>query len=190
MRRVLALALLLLIEAAPRPGHACTLAGNGTHRLDPQQASDTVAPSAPTVVEVDVARYEDDELDCGISSCGSYGLAQVTLEATDDASHPDLIGYQLRLVSGTLPRGLTLPTEPIAGGGALYLYFDEDAPDFEAEIEARAVDLNGNLGPPTTFVIADASAGGCASRTGRTGPLGSLAVLGLALALVVRRKRR
>lgn len=184
----LALALLFLVEAST-PAHACSLVGNGSHQLDPAHESDAVAPSEATLVDYTVHRYEDDAAIGCVAGCGEYGVLTLDLEATDNATPRSELGFQLRVVGGELPRGLTLPDEALAGSGSLYLYFDFDAPAFEVELEARAVDLNGNLGPPITFTVANGrDDGGCAVRSGR-GPTW-LVVAAAALVAVRRRRAR
>ncbi len=163
-------ALLTLISTsatlvAPRPIGACSLATNELHRVDPAFSSDATPPSAVTAAVVDVAHIEDDGDGggCGshVASCGSYGVVTVAVSATDDAAPPDRIGYQIRLVSGTPPRDFGVPAQSDMLGASrpfeneLIFYFHPDDHDWQVELEIRAVDLNGNLGPPTLLAIVD-----------------------------------
>lgn len=188
MRSILVVAALVVGLMPERPAEACSLAGNDLHQRDPMHASDATPPAAPVIVDARVYRTEDDgdALGCSnIAGCGSYGVIMVDADTADDATPEEQIGYQVRLVSGTLPRGMELPSEAVTGWGELYFYFDHEAPGFEAEIELRAVDLNGNMGAPVTFVIGDAPRSeGCAT----SGAAGSWLVLGAALLVLVRRR--
>ncbi|MGN6108822.1 MAG: MYXO-CTERM sorting domain-containing protein [Kofleriaceae bacterium] len=189
-RWLLPLTLAATIGLAPRPADACDLVSNRPHERDPAHAADTVAPSAPRIVDTTVGRSEDDA-GCGAyGSCGSYGWFQIEMQAFDDATPADRIGYQVRLIGGVLPAGLTLPTTPLFGEYGLTFYFDIDAPSFVADLEVRAIDLNGNLGPPTVVTIADhVDDGGCAAG-GRTRPIAGAGVALLVLGMLVRRRRR
>jgi MYXO-CTERM domain-containing protein len=74
------------------------------------------------------------------------------------------------------------------GGGDLYFYFEYgDRSGFNFALEIRAVDLNGNLGPPTTITIGeDQATSGCSTSSSST--LGA-ALLAL-LAVLARPRRR
>lgn len=142
---------------APRTAGACSLAGNDDHHLDPAHAGDTTPPSLATAT-ADLAWHGDDgdSGGCGstVSSCGSYGLLTVTVAATDDAAPADELGYQLRVAAGVPPSGLDLPAQNVrAFSGELLVYFDYSSPGFDFDLEIRAVDLNGNLGPPSVLSL-------------------------------------
>jgi hypothetical protein len=190
MRPVLFLAAASLLVQTER-AHACSPVDD-QHHLDVQHASDTTAPSAVTTGVVQITREDDeDENGCGpIAGCGPTSTVRIEVAATDDATPVDRMGYQLRAIGGDMPEGFYVPPEAIVpiGTMSLYLHFsnhDKSAVDFDLEI--RAVDLNGNLGPATVLHVSDpGEGGGCSSR--RTAPA-SLFVL-LALASVLRRRRR
>jgi uncharacterized protein (TIGR03382 family) len=182
------LALAALLE--PRPAAACSLVGNVDHMLDAAYASDTVAPTAVTASAV-IYRSADDTGCGGASSCGDIASIAISVAATDDAAPADQLGYQLRVVGGDPPRGLNLPTAPVMpySGEDVYVYFDYgDRSGFSFDLEIRARDLNGNLGPATVITVAEpADGGGCS--TGGDGKLPALGGALLALALVLRRRR-
>jgi uncharacterized protein (TIGR03382 family) len=187
MRALPFLVLAALVDA-PRPAAACSLIGNGEHQLDTAYANDTVAPSAVTASAA-VHRSADDTGCGGASSCGDLASVSIDVAATDDAAPADMLGYQLRVVGGQPPAGLTIPTEAVMsyGGGDLYFYFEYgDRSGFNFALEIRAVDLNGNLGPPTTITIGeDQATSGCSTSHGST-----LGAVLLALLAVLARPRR
>ncbi len=155
MRR-LALLALLLAPSIPRPTGACEPAdrNGGVHTLDPQHATDATPPAAPTA-RFDVYYYdEDDGPGCG-TSCGGFGThISLYVGALDDRTPGDQMGYQLTVVGGQPPIGIDLPTRPLKTfGGELSLYFNGDDHSFTFDLEVRAIDLNGNIGPATVITI-------------------------------------
>ena len=192
MRALPFLVLAVLVDA-PRPAAACSLLGNGEHQRDAAYASDTVAPSAVTAAAA-VHRSADDSGCGGVSggTCGDLASISITVAATDDAAPVDKLGYQLRVVSGELPAGLTIPTTPVISyaGDELYFYFNYgDRSGFVVDLEIRAVDLNGNLGPPSVITIGEPGDSGCQAG-GRPGGAATLGGVLLALLAVFARRRR
>jgi uncharacterized protein (TIGR03382 family) len=182
-----ALVLAALLE--PRPASACSLVGNDDHTLDAAYANDTVAPSAVVAGAV-IYRSADDAGCAGASSCGDIASIAISVAATDDAAPADKLGYQLRVVGGDVPAGLNIPTQPVMtyGGDELYFYFNYgDRSGFAFDLEIRARDLNGNLGPAMVMTVGEpGEGGGCSSSGGNLPALGAVLV---ALALVLRRRR-
>lgn len=151
------LGVLPTVTVLPRTAGACSLAGNDDHHLDPAHAGDTTPPSLATA-SAELVWHEDDDGGggCGstVASCGSYGLITLAVAATDDAAPADDLGYQLRVIAGVPPSGLNLPAQNVrAFSGELLVYFDYSSPGFDFDLEIRAVDLNGNLGPPSVVSI-------------------------------------
>jgi hypothetical protein len=140
----------------PRPAHACSLIANYEHGLDAAHADDTTPPTTVTASAEVVRIHSHDDGGCGGAhdSCGSYGYVAVIVAATDDRAASDQIGYQVRLVGGAAPQDMTIPAEAQrpADPGRLVFYFDVAAA-IDMELEVRAVDLNGNLGPPSIVVV-------------------------------------
>jgi MYXO-CTERM domain-containing protein len=182
---ILSAALLCILLPSPREAAACSLVWNDDLVSDPAFADDDIAPGATTVEEVVVHRSEDSG--CAASSCGDLASIQITVAADDDRAPADRLGYHLTLASGTLPRGLTLPPEPIVPGGGpgrIVLFFSPDVDSLDFELSIRAVDLNGNHGAPAIARVVDRTSGGCSAPGGRSRPwslVGLLLVLGLAL---------
>jgi hypothetical protein len=160
---VVPLLLIVLTPSIPRPVGACSLAprDGGWHNNDPLYALDTTPPSAVTA-SYTVLRAKDDGGGgggCGIASCGpapSYVL--LSLSATDDRAAVDRLGYTFAIVDGQPPRYFNyenvLKVDPYSASGTeLGLSFDTDAAPFSFDLEIRAVDLNGNEGPPIVMTI-------------------------------------
>jgi uncharacterized protein (TIGR03382 family) len=128
-------------------------------------------------------------------TCNPIGYLVLAVAATDDATHPDRIGYRVQVTAGDAVRS---PNEDlVATDSSLYLYFDPRSPGFVIDLEVSAVDQNGNVGPATAYHVdftnpnpvtdepEPTDDGGCAT----SGGAGWLAALAVAL-LVLRRRRR
>jgi hypothetical protein len=191
MRARLLVASLLAFLVNARPAQACcAVAGRGAcgdssyglHVTDPAQADDTTPPSAP-IVDVEITRYDQ--------GCGSNGLhLDLTMQATDDRAPAERIGFLITVASGEF----SIETEDgaIVPYGPVSFYFAEDELPFEGELEVRAIDLNGNIGPPTIVAVSSSASSSrqrFASVRG-AGPLLTYGMLGLALVIARRRRRR
>ncbi|MBA3454905.1 MAG: hypothetical protein H0T42_17585 [Deltaproteobacteria bacterium] len=157
--RLLAIAALLVAPSIPRWSGACepTPDNDGPHALDPVFAADTVAPSAVTATSLIERADEGDGGGCGTPKCGGGGTAvYLSVAATDDRTPKDRLGYRLTLAGGQLPSGLSLPTTPVLSSyGELRLRLPSDAGAFAFDLEIRAIDLNGNVGPATVIAVAN-----------------------------------
>ena len=182
------------LVAQVAPAGACSLAGNGQHYVDAAFASDTVAPGAVTA-SAEIFRHEDDGDGggCGqyVASCGSYAVINLQLSATDDAAPADRLGFEITVVDGTPPRDFNLPQDWVSGGEVFLYYSITHRTGYDITLQIRAVDLNGNLGPPTLLNVKETAAeeeepGGCS-----TVPAPSAVSMALASVLfAVRRRRR
>jgi uncharacterized protein (TIGR03382 family) len=175
------LALIVLVE---RPAQACTLVPIEDHELDAAHAGDTVAPSA--VMASALVERQDTDQGCGAQSkCGGGAWITIAVSSTDNATAVDKLGYELRIINGEPPDGLTIPTNPVTPvGGQLYFYFNaEDRNGFQLDIQLRARDLNGNLGPATVVTVGEPAEGGCATNKG------SLVVALLVFVALLARRR-
>ncbi len=176
--------------ATPTPASACSLVGNNPWQPDETQASDTTPPSAP-VVSAFVTRNEDDSSGCGnVASCGSIAAIHLDVQATDDRTTAEQIGYEVTIVGGTAPTNF----DPTLDGrvtpafsGELIFYFEFSSPSFSVVLEVRAVDANGNLGPPVVITVEDEvdESSGCATGSGNLAGFGLLA---FATAFALRRR--
>ena len=161
MRRthLLASGLIALAPSIPKPVGACSVAvmDGGVHVLDPRYADDDVAPSA-LVASAAVWRSPASD-DSGCTSCGpSPGYVHLELSATDDRTPYERLGYKFAIAAGQPPRGLdlthTLLPNPYDGWGhQLGLAFDTSSEPFSFDLEIRAIDLDGNAGPPVVITI-------------------------------------
>ncbi len=159
MRNVVLLALLVIAPSIPRPSGACEPAGDlfDLHQLDAAHATDTTPPSSVTAT-AEIVRTEGGG-GCASSCGGDAAAIELDLAATDDATTGSRLGYRFAVASGQPPRGLWIPTETFdAPGGAFRLGFSvTEHSAFSFELEIRAVDLNGNLGPASLITIANPS---------------------------------
>jgi hypothetical protein len=190
MRFLLLVASLLAFLVNARPAEACcAIAGGGAggyggyslHVTDPAQADDATPPSAPEV-DVDISRYDQ--------GCGSNGLdLELTMQATDDRAPAERIGFLVTVASGEF--SIEIEDGAIVPNGLVAFYFAEDELPFEGELEVRAIDLNGNIGPPT-FVEVWSSGPSSRKRFASVrgaGPLLTYGLIGLALVIARRRPR-
>lgn len=201
MKRLATLAPLaaLLALADSRPASACSLLTNDDFQEDPAQAGDATPPGAVTG-SAEVFRNEEEEgVGCTqVAGCGDIAAIRLDVSATDNATPADRMGYLVTVVGGEPPAGLVgesfggIRSTPVTGyGGELIFYFDfNDRAGFQLDLEVRAVDLGGNLGPPTIFSVGEAAPdeGGC--RTSGSATSGGLVLLAIAGVVLRRRARR
>ena len=166
--------------------------------IDPaEEVVDDSPPSTPQVEEVNVRRGWP-----GNSSVDDLGTINVEVVVpVDDRTEPEKMGYLMRVLSGAEPQGLEIPDGvlvPLPCGqcppGNHVLFFvwidgaeaEQDA--FRFEVDVRAVDRAGNIGPASEVVVIEdsgSSATGCGAR--RVSERGTkFGVLGLVLLLLCR----
>lgn len=190
MRRLIGLfvAAASAVIATPRAASACTPIPTDYLVIDPAFADDTQAPGVVSTAPVTIYRYEG--AGCGDSGCGNYAFIDIPVMALDDRAPAARLGYHLDVVGGSAPRPYwtdgwaIVPDDPTR----LRLYFDVEAPAFEFDLSIRAVDLNGNLGPPTVVHIVDTEGSGGCTTAGRH-PAAPLVAVALATLLATRRRR-
>jgi len=156
MKNVAALVLLVLAPSIPRPSGACSPAedDDGPHERDPAFVTDTVAPSAVDAT-FDVYRSSGGG---GCDSCGGgFNTIQLSLTASDDRTPEGRMGYRFTIVGGQPPPSILFPTgDRIASYGQVNWRFDSAYHgSFSFDVEIRAVDLNGNVGPATIVRLTD-----------------------------------
>ena len=175
------------VVAVPKTADACSLVHNDQWVADPSHTADRTSPSMPEVADATVFRNSDGG-GCGMAGCGDRAGIELDVSATDDRAETDLIGYEVRVVGGQAPAGLDPISEGRVRGGSLLFYFDYGAPGFTVDLEIRAVDLNGNLGPPRIVTVSDAEpSAGCMSVARQHG-LVSFGLVLLVLGWVTRRR--
>lgn len=176
------------VIATPRAATACTPIPTDYQVIDPAFADDTQAPGAVSTAPVTIYRY--DGAGCDDSGCGNYAFIDIPVIALDDRAPAARLGYQLDVVGDGAPRHYwadgraIVPDDPTR----LRLHFDIDDAGFEFDLSIRAVDLNGNVGPPTVVHIVDNEGSGACTTGGRhrAAPLVAVA---LATLLATRRRR-
>ncbi|NVB83251.1 MAG: hypothetical protein HOV81_33070 [Kofleriaceae bacterium] len=186
MKSVVGLALAAATLLVSRPSEACSPLYNFDHVTDPAYADDVTPPGAPYVALRSVTRHGDNG--GGGASCAGLSQIELGVAATDDRAPADQLGYQVTVLS---------PESPVSGFGdrivkpqlgTLFMRFDFDAEPFDLDLEVRAVDLNGNVGEPTTYSARieppDVDDGGCSAGGASPG------WLGLAALALLRRRRR
>jgi hypothetical protein len=164
MKRRLALGTLLVMALSSRAAlvRACIWEPVALHHSDPSLAqNDTLAPSQPQVLNVDVMRRSG--LSCGqercvSNSCGDTAAVSIELApGQDDQTPPDQLGYRLELLSGDLPDSLrSLTGVALAARTPLLLRlgFNEVA-GLDATMRVVAIDAAGNESVPSDpFVLA------------------------------------
>ncbi len=128
------------------------------------------------------------------SSCDDLGTATLRIEAQDDQTPREKLGFTIALVDGVAPAGLDLPSGPIRlFGENVYLHWDDGASDdqesFAFTLEIRALDLAGNVGPASTVRVEDAGNGGGCHMLARR-PLSAWPVATILMLLAIRAARR
>lgn len=160
MKHVLAVAFLVVAPSIPRPSGACSPApqDGGSHALDPAFSTDTAAPGAVDAT-FDIYRASNSGGGgCSHDSCGG-GFNEVALQLTaaDDRTPGERMGYRFTIVGGQTPPYLNFPTgDRLVGYGEVNWRYDSSFDGkFSFDVEIRAVDLNGNVGPATVVTITD-----------------------------------
>lgn len=156
MRHLAVLTLLAIAPSIPRPTGACSPRSpgdGGPHRPDPAYAGDAVAPSA--VMATSMVVFGDDSVGCNSGCGGAVAEIQLHVEATDDQAPADELGYQLTVIDGLPPPGFEAPAQVrLSDYGYFILHFSPSfRGSFTFDLELRAVDLNGNVGPPTVITV-------------------------------------
>lgn len=194
------------LAVAWRPAHACEPAVPTPHTLD-ATSTDRVPPSL-TAAPVKLARSKRTQMGCDgsqtVDSCGDLATLMVTPASSDDQTPPAEMGYRIRLMTGSLPSGLILPTGDVrTQGGLVPLPFtdsDRSAP-LSFVLSVAAVDRAGNVSPALSVPVVDEGdgagrdsgsdgGGGCTLASGSAVPSGAfLALAALLLGRIGRRRR-
>lgn len=178
MRLFLALSVLFAMALVSRPAEACMPAWMEEHTLDPDEAAvDSTAPGQVEVVAVTVNRTSQLE-GCVRMMCFLSNVVVEFVPPEDDRTPTEQMGYRFEILSQEgVPRSLLSKFDDVTirafGEGRLFFDFTESGQrnPFRMEIAVRAVDLAGNEGPPTTFVVRDPPEGCGSSTAGGGWPL-------------------
>ena len=197
------LGLALAILLAPPRARACGSVGLVDHQVDPALlASDHTPPTLSSQPGVTVSRGQGPRMDgCGqsASSCDGVGSLAIDVQASDDLTPSDAIGYRLSLVAGKTPASLILPAHPIRAqvAGRIILVWDDGATDDQEGLDftlgVAPVDAAGNQGLATSVRVQDPGhfAGCHIARHAGTSAFPALAAPALWLiAATLRRRRR
>ena len=126
--------------------------------------------------------------DGAIGSCGDLSSIVLHATATDNATPSERMGFRVRVVDGVAP--ISVPDQNLEPESQDEMrFFMDGSRGFAFTLEVRAVDLNGNLGPPAMIYIEDEpdDAGGCATGRERDA-LGLVLAIG-AISIAMRRRR-
>lgn len=181
---------------------ACEFAGPIEHVVDPAEADvDKEPPAKIETVGVEIRRGEGPEGGCSRTSTSCDDIGSITLVPTppsDNRTAPNELGYRIRLVGGTLPEGLSLPSEAWRAEGsnfpALSLRWidgstdDQEAIDFT--ITLTAIDRAGNQGPESDPIRIHHTGSRLGCRVARGGDVSFALVLGAMLCLRRSMRRR
>jgi len=169
------------------------------HVLDPSmQGSDLVAPTLPAIPAPRIVRgkaAEQSGCSSSASSCDDLGGVGFQVQATDDLTPPERIGYLFTLVSGSLPAGLVLPGAVEPRGGEVAFGWvdgaDDDQEPIDFTVRVVAIDLAGNQSVAQMVRVTDEGSG-CtvARRPAADGGPAALALVAGALLAARRRRRR
>lgn len=137
-----------------------------------------------------------------MTSCDDIGSVALHFAPSEDAdSEFGAVGYRIRVVEGTLPEDLQLPSEPLLasrdgdeGDATIWLRFVDGAHDEQESIafaiRITPVDADGNEGPESDpILIRDEGSDGCGVARGGSAHSPSAVLLVVALALGLRRRR-
>ena len=164
------------------------------HVIDPQAAaSDTSPPAAPSVSVTQIRRGKGPDTDFGscsqtATSCDSMGSIELQIRAEDDQTPADKMGYQIELIAGALPSGLTLPTQAVrALGSAVYLAWADGSTDDQESLSFLAVHpCGGPCGQPWPGDHRQVHDGGSGCHLAARTPLSAWPLTTVAILLLAR----
>jgi len=175
---------------------ACKLPVLTPHVVDPTlPAIDQAPPRLPALLSPSVgmgtlSSQQTSGCEAEDASCDGFATFDLTALATDDMTPPEKIGYRLSLETGTLPPGLTLPTDAVEpnSGRHIVIAWPGPLPEPVADFTLRvvAVDAAGNESAPqlVSYHPIDIGCGAAAD------PRAAIALLAWLVAAGRRRRRR
>ena len=188
------------LTAQPAGATTCSLAMPIVHVVDPaMRATDQTPPTLSALPAATIARGHAPRQDgCAASamSCDDVGTISFPAAATDDMTPRERIGYRLSLSGGTLPAGLTLPTDAIEPGAQLEIFisWDDGATDNQEPIDFAlsivAVDAAGNESAPQTLRVSNDPGCSCTAAGPRPLRNGLMHLIVATLLLKARRRQK
>jgi hypothetical protein len=173
---------------------ACKLPELTPRVVDPLlQAADASPPRLPALLSPSIAtgalsKEQATGCDAEEASCNNVATFDLAALATDDMTPPEKIGYRLSLETGTLPPGLTLPTDAVEpnSGRHIIIAWPGPLPERVADFTLRvvAVDAAGNESAPQLVSFKTIDVGCEAAADPRAG------IALLAWLFAARRRRR
>ena len=153
-RGVVALLGLTACATFSRPASACSLPGFVPHQTD-STTGDATAPGDLAALTYALTRSGNDDQ----SSCGDLAILTLNLEPPEDEQTPlEQLGFAIAAES--VPDGLILPDGPVrAPQGSLTFAWPDDSSGGHGivafTLAVSAVDLAGNVGPPSELRVYD-----------------------------------
>ncbi|HEY6722453.1 MAG TPA: MYXO-CTERM sorting domain-containing protein [Polyangiaceae bacterium] len=177
------------LVAFSEEARACSWTGPDPYQVEANPDDTTPPVLAAAEVTIQRRRGDNDGVNCG--DIGSY---TITVEASDDKTPEDELGFSLALVEGSLP--FTVPQGDVAldVDGDVSGAFVDEGTAFRGTLEVRAVDRAGNRSEP---ILVSASGDhltqdeGCTcSAAGKpSNTSGGVWVLAVSMLLALRRVR-
>lgn len=187
---VMVVCMAMVATVDQRSARACSLADN-RYVFDPaEQAVDVQAPGIPMTRAVAVHRGRGPERNgCGISmsSCDGMGAINLMIQASDDRTPANAMGYRFAVVRGRAPDGLFAQGRDFRSYDATTVYLHwgdgatDDQEDLDFDLEVRALDRAGNVSAGAATITVRSEGGGCRVAGSRSRATTSAAVLLFAL---------
>lgn len=146
------------LVAFSEPAQACSPPDHAQEYSTHDSSSDTTPPVL-SAANISVRRAKDP--DGETAACENIGRYTITVEASDDMTEANDLGFALTLVDGSFP--FRVPEGNVIGhndDGKLSDWFEDDGDAFDGTLEVRVVDRAGNLSEPV-FVSESGDAVGC-----------------------------
>lgn len=181
--------MIIALALAEPAAVACSLVGPTPLVIVP--SDDAMPPAIPMLGEPEINRGRGPRgfLIRSSTSCDDIGWIDVSAASTDDTTPAEELGFEVEVLDGELPDGLTLPDGPLTyftPGTLSWTWLDgatNDQEPFSFVVAVTAVDLAGNRSDSTQVTVTDEGHNGCA-----TSPFGGL--LGALLAAASLRLHR
>jgi len=190
--RALAIAVAVLassgLVAFSGEARACTYAPLSAYTLD--HGSGDTAPPLLSAANISIMRAPGDSNGADCRDLGSY---TITVDASDDETGADDLGFSVALVEGSVPFEVPDGDVEPSSSGSLSSPFPDDRLAFQGTLEVRVVDRAGNRSDP---ILVSASGDdmtedeGCSCSAAGAPSRSYGAFMGLAGLLLLNRRTR